>query len=208
MIISLTETKTLLQITSSAYDSLINMLIPIVESTIVDYCNNEFVDVYNAINGILPTVYAYLSTTSFAASDNSINDSSEDFTTKNFKANDSIRVYNSLHNDKSFTISSVAAHKIILNSIDTVKDESAGNTIVFCRLAYPLALKFTASQMIKWGLQKQGILFKSEKIDDYSYTREDNLIMGYPSQIMSTLNDYRSLYKKTIPFNLLYYRTV
>src|SRR4030066_112153 len=57
MVITLSEAKTLNQISVSTYDTLINMLIPIVEDSICNYCNNHFVDSYKSINNILPTVY-------------------------------------------------------------------------------------------------------------------------------------------------------
>lgn len=203
-IVTLTEVQTLAQI--SGNDALITALIPIIEDKIVSHCNNEFIGVYESLNGISPIVYDYSNTIYFQNSDNSLNDDTNDFTTMNFKANDNIRVYNSLHNDRTFTIDSIAAHKIVLNAINEVKDEAAGNTIVFARVDYPAELKLTAAMMVKFRLQKQGVIFKSEKIDDYSYTREDQLVNGYPSSIMSDLTDYCSLIKKSIPANILYFR--
>ena len=206
-LITLNEAKTLLQINTTTYDSLILMLIPIIENEIIEYCNNEFIGTYEATQGILPIVYMYSNTMYFDIDDNSLNDDTEDFTTKKFKANDVIRVYNSLHNDRMYTVSSIATHKIILDSINIVNDEAAGNTLVIARVDFPQKLKFTAARMIKWGMQKYGF-FKQEKFDDYSYTRDEKLINGYPDSIISGLNDNRSLYRKTIPFNILYYRQV
>lgn len=203
-IVTVSEVQTFLQITGN--DALIKSLIPIIENKIVNHCNNEFIGQYEGLNGLTPIVYNYSSTIYFQNSDNSLNDDIEDFTTMNFKANDNIRVYNTLHNDRTFTIDSIAAHKIILNNINTVKDENSGNTIVFARVDYPDELKLTAAMMVKFRMQKHGIMFKSEKIDDYSYTRDDQLINGYPASIMSDLDNYCSLYKKTIPANILYYR--
>jgi hypothetical protein len=206
-LINLNQAKTLLQINVSTYDTLINMLIPIIENEIVEYCNNEFIATYESLNGIMPTVYMYSNTMYFTTLDNSLNDDTEDFTTKNFKTGDVLRVYNSLHNDRMYTIISIATHKIILDSINIVNDESSGNTFVVARVDFPETLKFTASRMIKWGMQKYGF-FKQEKFDDYSYTRDEKLVKGYPESIISGLNDYRSLYRKTIPSNILYYRQI
>ena len=204
-LISLSEVKTLLQINVSTYDTLILMLIPIIENEIIEYCNNEFIGTYESTQGIMPTVYTYSNTMYFTTLDNSLNDDTEDFTTKKFKVGDVIRVYNSLHNDRMYTITSIATHKIILDSINTAYDESAGNTLVIARVDFPQKLKFIAARMIKWGMQKYGF-FKQEKFDDYSYTRDEKLINGYPESIISGLADNRSLYRKTIPYNILYYR--
>ena len=43
-VITLTEAKTLLQITDTSKDALITMLIPIIESDIKEYCNQQFED--------------------------------------------------------------------------------------------------------------------------------------------------------------------
>lgn len=207
MILTLSEFKTLNQISVSTYDTLINMLIPIVEESIIAYCNNHFIDSYSSTNTTLPTVYYYSPNISFASADNSINDLTTDFTTKSFKVGDTIRIYNTISNDGPRTIKTIAATKIILESINTVNTESLGNTIVFARVTYPAQLKLVASQMIRYLLYMQSPGYKSETLDDYSYTK-DEIVGGYPKGIMDGLNNHRSLYLKVIPYNLLYYRQV
>lgn len=208
MIATLSEIKTLLGITASTYDNQINMLIPIIESKICNYCNNHFIDSYESRQGIMPSVFYYSNTISFAETDNSMNDSSVDFTTKNFKAGDNIRIYNSVSNSGIFTIDSIAATKIILNSINSIVDEDLGNTIVFARIKFPYELKDVVADMIKYKITKKTPGMKSERFDDYGYTRDDKLISGYPESIISGLQDYCSMYLKTIPWNILYNRQV
>ncbi|OGS41376.1 MAG: hypothetical protein A3K77_06375 [Euryarchaeota archaeon RBG_13_31_8] len=210
MVITLSEAKTLNQISVSTYDTLINMLIPIVEDSICNYCNNHFVDSYKSINNILPTVYYYSNTCSFDNTDNSLNDSAVgfDFTTLNFKITDTIRIYNSISNDGPRTIKTISAAKIILESLNTVYDEIEGNTIVIARVTYPQTLKLVAASMVKYLMVKQTPGFKSETLYSYSYTKESDMVGGYPKGIMDQLNDYRSIYLKTIPFNLQYFRQV
>jgi len=209
LVVTVNNCKTLLQISGSTNDALIKKLIPIVESKIINYCNNEFIGTYESRLGVTPIVYTYSSTISFLNSDNSINDTENlDFTALNFNVGDSVRIYNSLSNDKPLTIESIAADKIVFEDVNTIKDEIAGNTIVMARIDYPAEFELIASLMVKFNLLKYGVLFKSEKFDDYSYTRDDNLIDGYPGSIIEGLNDYRSMYLKTIPFNILYYRQV
>ncbi len=208
MVITLSEVKALNQINVSTYDTLINMLIPIVEQLIVDYCLNDFIGEYKSINNILPTVYYYSNRCTFDNSDNSINDTGIDFTTLLFKVGDSVRIYNSINNDGARTIKTIAATKIIFESIDTIYLEDSGNTIVIARVDYPKMLKIVAAQMVKYLMIKQSPGFKSESFDDYSYTKETEMIGGFPKGIMDGLNEYRSMYKKTIPFNLMYIRQV
>lgn len=205
-ILSTSEVKTLLQISVSTYDTLIGVLLPICEEAIINYCNNHFIDTYEGINGITPTIYTYGNTFSFLNSDNSINNTDKDFTSMNFNVDDNVRIYNSLHNNKVFKIASIATTKITFDSDISITDEDNDNTIVIGRVKYPDPLKLTCADMIGWKLQKRGRYFKSEKIDDYSYTRDEALINGFPQSIMSQLDDYRSLYLKEIPANILFYR--
>lgn len=203
---TLAEVKTFLQISASTYDSLITSLLPITENAIINYCNNHFIDTYKSLLGITPTVYMYDDAFEFINSDNSLNNSNLDFTTYEFNVGDNVRVYNSLNNNKVFKISSIAANKIIFDSGITVIDEDNDNNLVIGRVKYPDDLKLIQSDMIGWRLEQKGRYFKSEKIDDYSYTRDDKLIAGYPQGIMDQLNEYRSIYLKQIPSNILYYR--
>lgn len=210
MIVTLTNCKENLGISVSTYDSRIKRYIPIVESIIVKYCLNEFVDTYESIQGILPTVYMYSNTFEFLSSDNSINNSDLDFTSYQWKVGDNIRFYNTLHNDKPFTISSITANKMIFEDINTIIDEDNDNTFVAARVTYPDIAEFTASEMIayKLNLDKIDRSVKSEKFDDYSYTNWDtkDLYAGFPASILSGLDNYQSAFLKTIPANLMYWR--
>lgn len=205
-IISVSDTKTLLQISGSTYDSLIAMLLPMIEEAIIKYTNNHFIDTYDGILGTTPTVYTYGNTFSFLNSDNSINNSDKDFTAMDFQVDDNVRVYNSLQNNKVFKIATIAETKITFDTDITIKDEDNDNTIIIGRVKYPEPIKLIAADMVGYKLQKRGKYFKSEKIDDYSYTRDEKLINGYPQAIMSQLDDYSSMYLKQIPMNLLYFR--
>lgn len=207
-ILSVSDTKTLLQISGSTYDTLITMLLPIVEEAIIKYTNNHFIDSYDGILGITPTVYTYGNTFSFLNSDNSVNNTDKDFTSMEFQVDDNVRVYDSLHNNKVFKIATIAATKITFDTDISIVDEDNDNTIIIGRVKYPEPIKLVAADMVGYKLQKRGKYFKSEKIDDYSYTRDDKLINGYPQSIMSQLDDYSSLYLKQIPTNLLFYRQV
>lgn len=209
MIATLAEIKTLLGISGTTYDTQIKLNIPIAEEAICGHCNNEFLDTKNSYRlGYILAVYAYKSTLSFVASTNSINDSASGLAGLNFKAGDSVRVYNSIHNDQIFSIKTVAAGSIVFEDIDTVKDESATNeSILMARLAWPKSFKGILSKMIKYCIDnKINTGVKSESFDDYSYTNFDSseYSNGFPKTIMNSLNNYRCLIKKSIPTMPLY----
>ncbi|MGD9276513.1 MAG: hypothetical protein PVJ67_05050 [Candidatus Pacearchaeota archaeon] len=189
MIVTVTEVKNLLQISNSTYDSFIKIMIPIVENVICDYCNKDFTD--------RNYVYFSSNTISFTGSTNEIN-----FTgigNKQLVENDTIRVYGSLRNDNPYTVQTVNDNSIVVNDVNRLIDEDEGEGVFIARIKYPTPLKMVAAKMIKYdiSLSEKEVGVKSEKIDDYSITYDDK-IMGYPSHIMTQLNDYRTLYKSTI----------
>jgi len=209
LIATLTEIKALLGISVSTYDTQIKSYIPVVEEVICGHCRNDFIDYrpngYTGINEV--TVYANRATLSFVASTNSVNDSASGLAGLNFKVGDSVRVYNSLHNNQIFTIKTVAAGSIVFEDIDTVKDEAAGFMVLMVRLNWPRALKDTVANMIKFKLDKKiNMAVKAESFDDYSYSTTDQkeYINGYPKSIMSNLKDYKCLIKKQYPLIELY----
>jgi len=211
LIATLTEIKALLGITATTYDTQIKSYIPVVEEAICGHCRNDFVDykanVYTGINEIV--VYASKATLSFVKSTNSMNDSDSGLAGLNFKAGDSVRVYNSIHNDQIFTIKTVAAGSIVFEDVDTVNDEAAGTSILVVRLAWPKDLKDVVANMIKFKLDKKvNMALKSETFNDYSYTTADQkeYINGYPRSIMAGLKNYKCMIKKSFPLAALYDR--
>ena len=186
MIATRTEIKSLLQITSTDYDIFIDMNIPIAEQAVCDYCNTDFID----------KNFDYFSSSaiSFDNSTNSIN--YVGIGTKKLAANDSIRVYKSLRNNQTFTVSTVNTDSIVLSDIDTIADEDEGEGIHITKVIYPKPIKLTVSKMIKYimGISDLDFNIKSEKIDDYAVNFSDT-VYGYPQSVMSQLNAYRQLYK-------------
>jgi hypothetical protein len=188
MIVNRNEVKALLQIDNNDNDSFIDLNLPIIEQIICDYCNDDFTDIN----------FDYFSsnTITFLNSDNSINYSN--IGNKKLVEGDTIRVYKSLRNNQTFTIDSITTNKLIVDSIDTITTEDEGKHVYITRIDYPKPLKLTASKMLNFlladldGDKTPGA--KSEKIDDYSVTYEDNY-QGFPLSIMKSLNSYRQLYK-------------
>lgn len=209
MIATLTEIKALLGITGTTYDTQIKAYIPVVEEAICGHCRNDFIDYrpngYTGINEV--TVYANRATLSFVHSTNSVNDSASGLAGLSFKVGDSVRIYNSLHNNQIFTIKTVAAGSIVFEDINIVNDEAAGFMVLMVRLAWPMALKDTVANMVKFKLDKKiNMAVKSESFDDYSYTTasQGEYINGFPKSIMAGLVDYKCLIKKQYPLISLY----
>jgi hypothetical protein len=188
MIITRAESKAFLKITDNDNDSFIDLNLPIIEQIICNYCNTDFID--------MNFDYFVSTTITFNSDDNSIN--MTNIENKKLVVNDSIRVYNSLRNNQTFTIDSISTDKIIVNNIDTIIEENESESTYITRLNYPKPLKLTASKMLNFLLadldEDKTPGAKSEKIDDYSVTYEDNY-EGFPLSIMKALNSYRYLYK-------------
>jgi hypothetical protein len=105
MIITRAESKAFLKITDNDNDSFIDLNLPIIEQIICNYCNTDFID--------MNFDYFVSTTITFNSDDNSIN--MTNIENKKLVVNDSIRVYNSLRNNQTFTIDSISTDKIILN---------------------------------------------------------------------------------------------
>jgi len=186
MIITRTRLKSLLQITTTTYDTLIDILIPLVEQTICHYCSNDFLDIDFRFKN-----YLHKNTLSFISSTGKIRNTLQDNLSYDLIAGDSIRVYGTRSNNQTFTIDVIDAEYITLNPIDSVFDENAGKFYCIYKVKYPVALQLVVSRMIQFQLKKIIPLFKSEKLDDYSYTNENDLVLGYPKLLISGLNQFR-----------------
>lgn len=198
MINTLTEVKTLLGISNTTNDAYISALIPLVDQAICSHCNNDFIllDKYGYVK-----TYIDSNTFSFVKNTNSIDSSEINLNNYNFAVGDSVRVFNSENNNQLFTINSIETTKIIFESIDSVKDEDAGNFIIIVKVEFPRDLKLIAADLINWKLQSKKVTpgLKAVKFDDYSATFADNQVKGFPISLMSSLYDYRIPYYKGCP---------
>lgn len=180
MIASLTEIKALCQLTNTDYDSFINITMPIIEQSICDYCNDDFID----------KNFEYITSSSIVFSDGiELTGIGIDL-----QIDDTIKVFGSHRNDKAFTILSLTNDKLMV-SPDVIVENDNDESIIITRIKYPIPLKFIASQMIYHAIQKIPAGLKSESVDDHSMVFSDNIVNGFPASIMSALNSYRRLYK-------------
>lgn len=182
MIATLNEIKTLLQISDTSKDDLIDTLTPLVENDIVDY-TNAFRDKVN-----------YVSSNSWVFTDATTPTISS--VSNNFVAGQMIFVEGSMLNDGVYTIDSVSGNTININSLYSLSDENSNYAITIYPLLVPKALKLIFAQMVNFRLDKYINNIKSESLGDYSVTygsEATNMINGYPANIIQQLNKYRKL---------------
>lgn len=209
MIATLSEIKTLLGISVSTYDTRITANMPIVENFICKFCNNDFVEYTNRTPSI-PRVLIQSDEIEFVNSTNSLDSSTVDLSTYRLIEGDNLRVYGSYHNNKVFTIDTIASGSIVFEDVNTVNDEDYGDYITLAKVLYPEELKKLYAVMINYNIRDDNLKgLKSETILGYSYTLSDTNLSGYPDSMIKELYNYRKLIKRPL-FNatstgVLYY---
>jgi hypothetical protein len=180
MIISLADVKTLLGITDTTYDTLLNLELPMIQDSILTYLNRKFKQdlCYSA------------STIAFGA--NSITDSANGFVDAGLFLGDYI-VEGSKYNDGYYTVSVVAVGT--LTTAETLTTETAGSTVLITKVNFPKELKLIMAKMAGYTIKnKYGV--KSESFSRYSVSYDSNssYISGYPDSITGGLNKLRRVY--------------
>lgn len=182
MITTRANIKTLLQISDTTYDDLIDLELPIIQDDILTFLKNKFK---------AADISILADTISFTG--NTILDSGNGFVTAGFIAGD-IVVQDSKLNDGFYTLTNVAAG--ILTVSESLKTEAADNVIRITQVLYPKGLELIAANMLKHNMSaKHGI--KSESISRYSVSYANDvssLINGYPDQITRPLLKWRKIY--------------
>lgn len=178
-IITTSEASALLQLTVATYDDLINALIPMVQSKIVRYCNNSFLNY---------SVQYTNSTIAFSSDSKMITDSENKFVESLFVAGD-YKILGSSLNDKIVTIKTVEAGALTLEDADTLTDEVAGNIITLTRVEFPTDIKLDVAQLINYYMTKQGKLVNSESLPG-----------GYNAQFKSESDVFLPFNKYRKPF--------
>ena len=164
MIATAAEIKTLLGITSSDYDDMIDELLPLVQAAIVDYTNNKF---RSELVSIKASTIAFVNGTP-----STITDSGSGFLDPgNFlDAAQEIVVEGSKYNDGNYQVASVAAGVITLADGVALVDEAADQYVRISMVSWPPPLKQFAAKAIGYEINKSGSGggVKSEKIGGYS----------------------------------------
>jgi hypothetical protein len=184
--ITLAETKTLLQISDTSQDTFITFNIPNIINSVCDHCKNHFLD---------ENIYIKSENVTFANADNSITITDFD---DEFIAGDYIRIYESARNNGYALIDSIDDTKLVVSGIEII-DETVESNIIIFRSSYPKSLKLSAAKMLNFLIKNQDPFIKSEKIDDYSVTfAENEMVDGFPKNIMSAFSRFRKFYLKEI----------
>lgn len=191
MIITLSQAKALLQITSVTYDTVIQSLIPIVQDDVIRYCNTAFQDRYIFSEGTaLATV---------RGDPDTITDSEENWVNYGFLEKMSIYIEGGAGtNMGAYDVASVAVGTLTLTSVNQLIDQDIDDTdaqsfssLRVSRIHWPVGIELPAAQMVWFQVKniKQDDV-KSERIDDYAVTYGDSQ-SAYPDRILQSLNKYR-----------------
>ncbi len=183
-IITASEVKTLLQIPPSdtSKDTLIDMLIPLVQDKIVSRLNNSFSVVDCRVVG---STLAFVSGTPAK-----ITDSSSSFLTTGFFTGCEVLVSGSLSNDGYYVAGTVLAGEIDLATDETLVNESSGREFTITRVQWPTAIKLEVAFLINYYSTRQGKLVNTESLPGgYSTTYKSDL------EVWSVLNKYRKPYR-------------
>jgi hypothetical protein len=180
MIVTVANCKTLLGITSSTYDSLLALEIPMIQEAIIQFLKRYF-----------KSDLDYSSKT-ISFSGTTISDSASQFNVEGLLIGDYM-IQGSKYNDGFVTVSVVASGA--LTTSETLVTETAGETILLTRVVFPKELQLIASKMVGYNIfNKYGAI--SESISRYSvtYGQAQNNILGYPDSLTGGLLKYRRVY--------------
>lgn len=189
-IITLEETKAILKITDSTYDQHILSLIPIVQSKIISYCRNYFLDTRVKLEH-------YKIFFEVSSSGHFIKlpiDFDNSFLNKGFYPDCDIAVIDSLSNDGVYTIDDVQDKAIkikeaFLKPENAFLEYSSFNPIRVVKVQFPTDLKLDAALIIKNYIEQKSSFVSSESLPGgYSVTYKD------PVSLFAPLNRYRKIY--------------
>lgn len=192
MIATLIEVKQLLSITDTINDALITAMIPVVQSTIIDYTKNNFEIIpsdgskIHKLTGMI-TNEAEGSNFLFNSADKKITAPSNlNFETYGFAVGDDFSVRGSSRNDGVYSIDAISSNVITVN--EELITETTANYVIVRHVKFPKALKIVVSQIIKsWMNESQHLGLASKSLGDHSESYFNEL----PRQTQITLNSYR-----------------
>lgn len=185
-IITYAELNTLLGLNDTK-ETECELLIPIIQDKIVEYCNNNFVDTTKQVQSNKISI-VYEVDTSYIRTD----DPDIDFT-EVFSAGNDISVIGSLSsNDGIYNITSLTAQEIVLNNAEVTNELNSNDTTMFTitRVKFPTGIKADVARLIHKYLTTQGAIVQSESLPGgYSVTYKTD-----ESQ-MTPFNKYRKPYR-------------
>lgn len=191
MILTVDEFKGLAGISTDTetYNEFILAQLPIVQSYIFNYIGHHFTNKDRYVTGALTGVKA----------DGTLKINNADLAGAGFYAGCHVYLENSLANNGFYTVKSISSDTITIDDHDNCQDEtSASGLLVYLyRADVPDGLKLIASKMIRYNLEKDGVLeksIKSEAIGDYKVTYAGNERASdedYPEHITRDLKSFQ-----------------
>ena len=189
MIATVTEIKTLLQISGSTYDTLIGSMVVPTQDWLVNHLKNAFLDSH---------IWYTASTIAFTAS--TITDSESKFVESDFVAGDYLiegsKYQQSENRGRIVGVSTVAAGTLTLNSTYYTAypliAETAENSVTLTRVCFPNGLKLPFARLIQFDMSTRDKSLTSRSLADYSesYAGEGD----YPPGLLRKLAPWKRVY--------------
>ena len=217
MLLNLSDCKTLLGISGTDYDTLLGMLLPVVQNDVLTITNNSFLagQTARAINtsyrqsnvfGNASYIYNEVASATFSNSAGTLVDADSGFLDAYFpEATIDVKIEDTLYNDGYYGVETATASTLTLETGWEFIDEEAENIIVYL-MKFPKSLQVTAAKMVDYHLNDKSGAYsklqlnneKSESLGDHSITYQDissqNIgLISYPQSIQAELNLYRQL---------------
>lgn len=187
-ILSTTEAKLYLGITSTEYDNLISAYLPMVINEFFEHTNNYFDN--NTVKLISNAITASSSALTIVVSNTN-------FSTYSFASGDEIRVRDSARNDGFYTAATVSSATITVTSSSvnaatcTLRGESEQEACwTITKIDVPMNIKPLLASMIKFKIDNPFGTPQSESLGDYS-VNYGNSGSVYPQGITAGMNRYR-----------------
>jgi hypothetical protein len=184
MIASLAQIKSILGYTDTTYDSRITTLLPMIEAEIIEYCNNNFLNVSITFDGDC-TITASGGVYKIVCADGGMDD-------VGFAVSDTVYIAGSNRNDGYVTISAISDGEITI--AEPLIAESTAVGISLTLALFPAALTVYLARMIGYQIKHaEDAGISSESIGKYSYSRKDSNggDMGYPQEILKGLDKWK-----------------
>jgi len=189
------EVDSVLNYTTSTYDSRIQFWLPFMPGRVCAICNNYFIrnDAYVEGGDFVFATAGTITT----AEDDFLEDG-------NFKAGDDIYIKGTLRNDGFYVISTVTSSVITIDSssvysettlrTEDIDDEDLDDNVFIWFVWFPRELKPIVANMIRYDMLERGTKkgINQERIGNYSvsYQRAADIGYNYPDDVIGGLDQF------------------
>ena len=185
-IMSTGDVKVWLGVTTTAYDSIITLLIPEVTERAARICGHWF------------ETDLHVSTPCEYSAGSNVISAGVNWASYGFADDDDIVILGSYRNDGYHQVATVSGYTMSLNaSVSTVVAELSGASTIIAVVKWPAGIKPVIANMIKYDyLQRpKNMGLQSESLGDYSYTLASGYdqAYGYPMDVIKGLSVYQRI---------------